>query len=439
MGLRLPMKYLHFLTILLGVLCLSIFSNHAVAAKRVYLDITSPEARKIVFGVPWFTDSDSGSNQNQLGRVLAQTLSRALEFHGVIDVISTKNSIGSTMESWKIQGADYAAVGSYKASGDNISMEIRLFDVSNGDMLLGKSYDGTSSRKDEMLYKFTDAVLNELTGKPGIATSQIAFISQPADNREKEIFITDILGKNIRQVTRHNYIVVSPRFSPDGIYLAYSSFHSGNLNLYITDLRQSKTTRSLSRRKGMNQGPAWAPDGESLVLTLSFKGNPDLFHINRRGEIIKQLTAKSGINTSPTFSLDGKHIVFVSDRSKKPHLYLMELATGKTQRLTYEGSENAEPSWSPTENLVVYSSLRNGIYQLCTINPFQEGSATQITNDKTHHEQPTWAPDGNQIIFAKRDGRSHKIYGIMKSGAFQRVLFSLPGSQTYPRWSVKNY
>ena len=44
---------------------------------------------------------------------------------------------------------------------------------------------------------------------------------------------------------------------------------------------------------------------------------------------------------------------------------------------------------------------------------------------------------GNQIIFAKRDGSGHKIYGIMKNGNYQRMLFSFPGSQTYPRWAVK--
>lgn len=187
----------------------------------------------------------------------------------------------------------------------------------------------------------------------------------------------------------------------------------------------------------MNLAPAWSPNGKQLILTLSKNGNPDLFLINRTGEIIKQLTDKSGINVSPTYSPDGKHIVFVSDRSRKPQLYLMEIATGKIRRLTYEGTENAEPSWSPQENLVVYSSLRNGIYQVCTLNPFQENSAVQITKDQTHHESPSWAPDGNQIIFAKRDGSGHKIYGIMKNGNFQRMLFSFPGSQTYPRWAVK--
>jgi TolB protein len=115
----------------------------------------------------------------------------------------------------------------------------------------------------------------------------------------------------------------------------------------------------------------------------------------------------------------------------------MELSSGKIRRLTYEGTENAEPSWSPTENLVVYSSLRNGIYQLFTLNPFQENSTVQVTKDDTHHESPSWSPDGNQIIFAKRDGSGHKIYGIMKNGNYQRMLFSFPGSQTYPRWAVK--
>ena len=415
------------------------FTVQTFAAGRVYLDITSPEARKIIFAIPAFQNSQNETVADELGRALAQTLSLSLEFHGVIEAIPAKTPVGYTIESWKAAGADYAAIGRYQNNGEDISIEVRLFDVSTGDMILGKSYKGTMTLRDEMVFKFTDAVLKELTGKSGVATSQIAFVSQPSDNQPKEIYITDILGRKMRQVTRHNYLVVSPRFSPDGNYLAYSSYHSGNQNIYLTDLRQNKTTRALSRRKGMNLCPAWSPDGERLVVTLSFEGNPDLYMIDRKGEIIKRLTEKTGINVSASYSPDGKYIVFVSDRSKKPQLYLMELATGKTQRLTYEGTENAEPSWSPTDNLIVYSSLRDGIYQICTINPFKDGSATQLTTDQTHHESPAWSPDGNQIIFAKRDGRIHKIYGIMKNGTFQRVLFSLPGSQTYPQWAVKNY
>lgn len=430
------MKFRYIITLfLLGLLTLPQF----VGAKTVHMTISSPDARKIVFAVPWFLNSDIADKKQQFGKNLAATLASALEFHGIIDIVPTGEYMGSRNSDWKSLGVDFTVLGQYTISKDTLKMEMRLLDVSAGDTLVGKSYTGPSSRVNDMLFKFADTVINELTGKPGIASTQIAFVSQPIDKFEKEVFITDILGKKLRQVTRHRNLVVSPRFSPDGNYLTYSSYHSGNQNLYVTDLRQSKTTRALSRRKGINLAPAWSPNGRQLVVTLSSEGNPDLFLIDNEGVIIKQLTRRTGINVSPTYSPDGKYIVFVSDRSGKPQLYLMELATGNTRRITYQGTENAEPSWSPTENLVVYSSLRNGIYQLCVVDPFKEGSSVQITEDQTHHESPTWSPDGNQVIFAKRDGNLHKIYGIMKNGMFQRQLFSLPGSQTYPRWSVKNY
>ncbi len=415
------------------------YGSSQLLAKRVYLDITSAEARKIVFAIPWFQNSGSTADKEQLDRKLSETLSEALIFHGIIDVLPGKSVAGSSTTDWSALGADYGVIGRYSSAGDQISMEIRLFDATDDKMLMGKSYKGPHSETDQMIFKFTDAVIEELTGKPGLANTQIAFVSQSQEKREREIFITDILGRKVRQITRHRNLVVSPRFSPDGTLMAYTSYHSGNQNLYVTDLRQSKTTRVISRRKGMNLAPTWSPSGTSLVVTLSYKGNPDLYQINNRGEIIKQLTEKSGINVSPTFSPDGRHIVFVSDRSGKPQLYLMELASGNTQRITFEGVENAEPSWSPTENLIVYSSLRGGIYQLCLIDPFKIGASTQITTDQTHHESPSWSPDGNQVIFAKRDGAGHKIYGIMKNGLHQRMLFTLPGSQTYPRWAVKPY
>ena len=100
----------------------------------------------------------------------------------------------------------------------------------------------------------------------------------------------------------------------------------------------------------------------------------------------------------------------------------MEMQTRKVKRLTFEGSENAEPSWSPTEDLIVYSSLRNGVYQLFTLNPYKNDPPTQVTKDLASHESPAWSPDGNQIIFTKRDGKKNQIYGIMKNGSFQRRL-----------------
>jgi TolB protein len=310
---------------------------------------------------------------------------------------------------------------------------MRLLDVAANEIIMGKSYSGLMPQKEQMLFKFCDNVIETLTGKPGIAATQIAFVNR--DNKVKEVYLTDILGTSFRQITRHKHLTVSPRFVPGGNFLTYTSYHSGNQNLYITDLRQNKTTRVLSKRKGLNLAPAWSPDGKYMVITLSTNGNPDLYLLDAKGEIVEQLTDRAGINVSPTWSPDGSHLVFVSDRGGKPQLYLMEMGTRKLKRLTFEGSENAEPCWSPNEDLIVYSSLRDGIYQLFTLNPYKNDPPIQLTDDLSYHESPCWSPDGNQVIFAKRDGEKNQIYGIMKNGSFQRRLFTLPGSQNYPQWS----
>ena len=401
-----------------------------VASDRVYLDISATEVRKINMAVPWF--QNKGGADGGSARDFADTLGKALQFHGIIAIIPPEKYGDNQAADWKRLGADYAILGQYVLSGEVLKMEIRLQDVSTDEIVMGKTFSGDLDQKYQMLFKFCDSVIETLTGKPGIAATQIAFVSR--ENTIKEVFLTDILGKSLRQVTRHRHLTVSPRFLPGGKFLSYTSYHSGNQNLYITDLRQNKTTQAISRRKGLNLAPAWSADGETMIVTLSKDGNPDLYLLDRKGEIIEQLTSRAGINVSPTWSPDGSTVVFVSDRTGKPQLFALDMRTRGVRRLTFDGTENAEPNWSPTENLIVFSSLREGVYQLFTMNP-QGGEAKQLTFDLSHHENPSWSPDGNQVIYVKRDGNRQSIYAIMKNGSFDRRLFNFPGSQTYPQWS----
>ncbi len=402
-------------------------------ADRVYLDISAAEARKISFAVPWFENKDIPGQRQKFGSDTADILAKALNFHGVISIIPTRDYGGVQNADWRKLGADFVVLGQYSISSGGVAFEMRLFDVAGNEVIMAKSFSGTMQQQDKMLFNFCDDVIKEVTGKPGIASTQIAFVSLVRN--VKEVFLTDILGKSLRQVTRHGNLIVSPRFTPDGKSLSYTSYHAGNPNLYITALNQDKVTKALSRRKGMNFAPAWSPDGRTMILTLSVDGNPDLYLLDSQGRIIEQLTKNAGINVSACWSPDGTKIAFVSDRSRKPQVYVMDMRTRQTQRITFEGSENAEPSWSPTEDLIVYSSLREGVYQLFTVKPVEGASPTQLTDDLSHHESPQWSPDGNQVIFSKRDGKMHQIYAIMRNGSFQRRLFTFPGSHTYPQWS----
>lgn len=423
-------------TLLFGLLLF--FSSTTLSAhaeSKVYLDITASGSRKINMAVPSFANTAQAGAADAFSRELATTLEKALEFHGIISIIPSQNYSGSSSPDWKQVGADYAVLGSYSVSPSGINFEMRLLDVASGDMILGKKYSGTTEQKQDMIFKFCDSVIKELTGEQGIASSQIAFISDSSG--AKEAYLTNIFGDKVRQVTRHRNLVISPRFTPDGQSLSYTSYHKGNQNLYITDLNQSTSTQAISRRKGMNLGPAWSPDGQRMVLTLSKDGNPDLYLLDREGNILEQLTSRSGINVSASWSPDGQRIAFVSDRSGKPQIYLMDLSTKNVKRITFKGTENAEPVWSPKGDMLAFSSLANGSYQICTMAPQEGATPFQVTKDSGHHESPDWSPDGKQLIFSKREGGGQRIYAILKNGTYQRQLFSLKGNQTYPRWSSK--
>jgi len=418
---------------LLAILFILPFSD-AWAGKRVNLDITSAELRKIPVAVPYFVNKNRPEAVQQFDRDLAVLAAKALDFHGFIQTIPASSYGARQDANWKSVGADFTVIGQYEISGDSIVMEMRLNNVLEGKMILGRKYTFPQNKSRKMILKFCDEVIEKLTGVPGISETKIAFVSDTTG--QKEIFMADIFGDSVRQVTRHKYLAVSPRFSPDNSKMTYTSYHRGNANLYITDLSQDKTTQALSRRVGLNMAPAWAPNGRSLVATLSKDGNPDLYQLTPDGSIVRRLTVNAGINVSPNFSPDGRQLVFVSDRAGEPQIYMMDYNAGSTRRITYQGNENTTPAWSPDGKWIVYTCKYEGQYQLFKISP-EGGSPIQLTTSAGDHEAPSWSPDSRQIVFSRSVNNKKKLYVISQSGRDMRQLFSLDGNQTTPQWSYR--
>lgn len=421
-------RIVFFVCTVLLVFCIPL---QPALAERVYLDITASDVRKIVVAIPPFQDG-SGMVKGQTGVQIADLLTRGLEFHGFVQVIDPRSYGAQRNADWKSLGADYVIMGKYVVNANKMLLEGSLLDVAGNKMLAGRRYKGASSQKDDMTLRLVDALVQEFTGQPGISRTSIAYISD--ETGRKEVYISDVLGRKKRRVTRHNHLCVSPRFTPDGKALAYSTYHRGNQDLYITELNQSKITRALSRRRGMNLAPAFSPDGKTMVVTLSKGGRPDLYLLDRKGKIIKQLTRRAGINVSPSFSPDGNAIAFVSDRSGRPQIYIMDLSTSRVHRLTFEGSENAEPSWSPSGDKIVYTGLKNGHYQIFTIG-VQGGTPRQISSGRGNFESPAWSPDGKQVSFSRKRNGNQVICAVFANGKGLRELFMLKGNQSYPQWS----
>ena len=174
----------------------------SMAQARVYLDITSPDFRKVPFAVPYFVDKN---NSGAIGeKDVAQTalLTNALEFHGFISVVPPQRYGGSINTDWLKLGVDFAIITNYEVSGGTITYEFRLFDISEGKMIFGKRYKAPLDLQDKIILRFCDEVIYQLTGERGISLSNITFSSEVAGGY-REIFVADVLGRNIKQITRH--------------------------------------------------------------------------------------------------------------------------------------------------------------------------------------------------------------------------------------------
>lgn len=404
------------------------------ASARVYLDITSADLRKLPVAIPHFIDKNEPGAITQEGRKFANLMGKALAFHGFISIIPPDTYNDDRSTEWKSVNADFVVLADYELSDTGMTMELRLIDTHNNTMLAGKRYRGPWASAKSLVLKFADEIILKLSGDDGISNTKIAFISDKSGY--KEVYVADILGEEIRQVTRHKNLTVSPRFSPDGLQLAYTSYHRGNPNLYITALAQDKTTKAISWRSGLNITPAWSPNGKQLVTTLSKDGNPDLFLMTSNGKILKKLTNAEGINVSATWSPDGNKIAFVSDRSGAPQIYIMEMSSKKISRLTFSGQENTTPSWSPKGDLIAYTGRDEGNHHLFVISA-AGGPPTKLTEFWGNYESPSWSPDGRQIVFSRTRNNKNQLCRMFLYGKEVIPMFSLEADQTSPQWSPR--
>ncbi len=419
---------------------LSCFANDSKADIK-YFDLTNPFLRKIPMAVPVFRAMAASPEERVQVATFADRLQEMLEFSGYFKMLDRGSFLydpqGSgiterelNFPNWTAVGAELLITGGLQIEGNNMVVELRLFDTFKGKLLIGKRYRTTAGEQRAVVRRFCSEVLLALTGKPGFFDSQLAFVSNGSG--QKEIYLCDFDGRNARQLTHKRSISAFPDWSSDGRYLAYTSFINGPSQIFIHNLKNNLEKHVAY--KGVQISPVWSPARFELAASLSITGDQEIYLLTGEGKMIKRLTDSRGIDVDISWSPDGKKIAFVSNRSGKPQIYIQEIDSGRVQRLTFEGNYNTQPSWSPKGGMIAYSSMEGSEINICVID-IDGNSPIQLTYNQGDNEAPSWSPDGSLIAFSStREGKS-KIYVMTAFGTDQRRLLTLPGEQSYPRWS----
>jgi Tol biopolymer transport system component len=141
-------------------------------------------------------------------------------------------------------------------------------------------------------------------------------------------------------------------------------------------------------------------------------------------------------------------IAFVSARDGDYDVYVREANGTVTGPLwdtdsggSYPGTAEYDPEWSPDGTQLVFSSNKDGDFEIYLMNPDGSG-VRRLTNNGGFDRDPTWAPDGNSIVFAASDNPYDEDLSIMHRDALSptgwsspEILMSRPLSDRTPEFS----
>jgi serine/threonine-protein kinase len=227
-----------------------------------------------------------------------------------------------------------------------------------------------------------------------------------------------------------------PAWSPDGRTLAYVAEVDGFRQLFLRPVAGG-VDRQLTRGRRDHIQPAWSPDGRHITLVrgagATGKLEPsDIYgYYLEAGELVT-IELESGRETKlledgfgPSYAPDGKSIAFDAALAGGQRIWVTDLRGRNPRQMTSDSSEavaHTQPRWSPDGSRLLFRRIEKTKADVALVDASTR-AVTLVTDDYVLDLDPAWAPDGRAIYFSSARGGGLNIW---------RVPLEAGGSTTGP-------
>ncbi len=188
-------------------------------------------------------------------------------------------------------------------------------------------------------------------------------------------------------------------FTADRKYYAFVQSR-GNLNMKLV-IREAATGKDSIFDPGGGfasiRRPSFHPKGDRVCFAIPAASGQEIASVGRDGRDLKTLTS-GGINNWPAYSPDGKRIAFCSSRDGDFDLYVMNADGTDVKRIIKLKGMQTRPCWSPDEQRLAFTWNREGKYDIHAVNIDGTG-LVRLTDGLDRADYPVWHPDGKSLAF----------------------------------------
>ena len=419
-----------------------VISGTAAQAAPLRIDITRGNVEPVPIALPDMPGSGIGG---EIMRVVSADLERSGLFRPIakesfLEQV-TLQTVTPRFADWRQISAAALVTGSVtEEGGDKLRVAFRLWDVYGEEQIAGKEYNTFQNNWRRIAHIIADEIYKRLTGENGYFDSRIVYVSEsgPDMKRVKRLAIMDQDGENQKYLSDGQFLVLTPRFSPNSQEILYMSYAGKQPRVFLRDL-QTGREESLGSFDGMSFAPRFSNDGNAIVMSIAEGGNTQIYKMDLRSRRLVRLTSGNGtIDTSPSYSPDGGQIVFNSDRGGSQQIYTMNADGSDVKRISFGDGRYGTPVWSPRGDLIAFTKISGGKFYIGVMRT--DGSGERLLTESYLDEGPSWSPNGRVIVFHRQfpnsGGHSGKtrLYSVDVTGYNLREAVT-PQDASDPAWS----
>ena len=340
-------------------------------------------------------------------------------------------------DDWRLINVDFLVIGNVTVQNGQYQVIFRLYDALEQVQVIAFKYLVRPHELRAIAHRIANTVFEKITGAKSSFHTRVAYTTAAPSERgdvDYRLFVADYDGYGAKELFRSSFPILSPTWSPDSDYLAYSVLHADKSRIY----RQSLATGErevIAEFEGQNRSPSWSPDGNKIAFAKSYEGNSEIFVLSLNSGSMTQLTQSQYIDTEPSWSPDGKDIVFTSNRGRYAQIYRIKAESGgRPERVTIGGTYNAGAQYfSSGKKLALISDLGNGnqvaIYEF-------SNEETAVISSTSLDDSVSVSPNGDMLMYVV-EGQDRHLRVISPNGQAQFRIPVAIGSVRQVIWESR--